>query len=125
MIDRAAKLGTKLEWMGSDVKAITGPMRGIRFDKESQRKIWFNGLAISYSGSSTTKTHDRNTFIELGNGETVSDSAMEDCLRIMEEECVAIPWRKGDVMLVDNLMVLHSRRPLIKPPRSILASLCK
>ncbi|XP_023759478.1 clavaminate synthase-like protein At3g21360 [Lactuca sativa] len=126
--ERAAKLGTKLEWMGSDhdhVKAITGPMPGIRFDKESQRKVWFNGLAVSYSGSLTTKNNDRNTFIELGNGEPVSDEAMEDCLRIMEEECVAIPWKKGDVMLVNNLMVLHSRRPLIKPPRSILASLCK
>ncbi|CAN1836787.1 Clavaminate synthase-like protein At3g21360 [Linum perenne] len=42
----------------------------------------------------------------------------------MEEESVAIPWEKGDVLLIDNLAVLHSRK-LFTPPRRILAALCK
>lgn len=73
MIDRAAKLGTKLEWMGSDhdhVKAITGPMPGIRFDKESQQKIWFNGLAVSYSGRLSLNKHQHiqiSHYIIMGN----------------------------------------------------------
>ncbi|KAI3786129.1 hypothetical protein L1987_45260 [Smallanthus sonchifolius] len=61
----------------------------------------------------------------LGNGEVVPDEAMRDCLKILEEECVIIPWKKGDIMLVNNPAVLHSRLPLLKPPRRILASLCK
>ncbi|KAI3521497.1 hypothetical protein L1887_10967 [Cichorium endivia] len=121
--ERAAKMGSKLEWMENAVKCKTGPVTAIRFEKESQRKTWFNNLAIGYDANG--KIHDGETFVELGNGEPVSDPAMEDCLRIMEEECVAIPWKKGDVMLVNNLMVLHSRRPLLKAPRRILASLCK
>ncbi|KAI3740650.1 hypothetical protein L2E82_31120 [Cichorium intybus] len=123
--ERAAKQGTKLEWMGNAVKTITGPMPGVRFDKGSQRKTWFNSLANSYGGPANAEIYDDKRSIEFGNGEPLSDDAMKDCLRILEEECVAIPWKKGDVMLVNNLMVLHSRRPLIKPPRRILVSLCK
>ncbi|KAI3801893.1 hypothetical protein L1987_30010 [Smallanthus sonchifolius] len=121
--ERAAKLGTKLEWMGNDVKIITGPVPAIRFDKERQVKTWFSNLTGPVSGDD--KIFDQATCVELGNGEVVPNDAMEDCSRFLEEECVAIPWKKGDVMLVNNLMVLHSRRPLLKPPRRILASLCK
>ncbi|KAI3777870.1 hypothetical protein L1987_47673 [Smallanthus sonchifolius] len=123
--ERAAKQGIKLEWMGNTAKMITNPLPAIRFDKESGRKTWFNSLAVSYSGPASEKIRSGNAFAELGNGDHVDDDAMKDLFKILEEECVAIPWKKGDVLLVNNLTVLHSRRPLITPPRRILASLCK
>ncbi|GJW59700.1 ribonuclease H-like domain-containing protein [Tanacetum coccineum] len=52
--------------------------------------------------------------------EFLPDDAKEYILRIMEEECVVIPWKKGDVMLVNNMMVLHARKPLLKPPRKAI-----
>jgi alpha-ketoglutarate-dependent taurine dioxygenase len=49
---------------------------------------------------------------------------MAACDQVLEEECVAVPWRHGDILLIDNWAVLHSRRSF-EPPRRILASLCK
>ncbi|KAL7603303.1 hypothetical protein Lser_V15G18033 [Lactuca serriola] len=123
--ERAEKQGTKLEWIGNTAKSITGPMPAIRFDKENQRKTWFNSMVVGYNDPRDPQHCDVNISTKLANGEPLSDTVMQDCLRIMEEECVAIPWKKGDVMLVNNLMVLHSRRPLVTPPRQILVSLCK
>ncbi|KAI7741351.1 hypothetical protein M8C21_029256 [Ambrosia artemisiifolia] len=119
--ERAAKQGTKLEWMGNAVKIIMGPLPAFRLEKESQRITWFNTLVSSNAGP---MKDDHDTHVELGNGDLLPAHAVKDCVKIMEEECVAIPWKKGDVMLVNNLMVLHGRRPLLKPPRQILASLC-
>ncbi|GJU51007.1 clavaminate synthase-like protein [Tanacetum coccineum] len=77
------------------------------------------------SGSKNDKTQQPDSFATYGNSDPVFEyDALEDCLRIMDEECVIIPWKKGDVMLVNNLMVLHARQPLLKPPRRVLASLC-
>ncbi|CAH1435075.1 unnamed protein product [Lactuca virosa] len=118
--ERAAKLGIKIEWIGNAAKATTGPLPAIRFDKESRRKTWFNPITTTYSGPA-----GKSFFVEIGNGDPVSDDAVEDYRKILEEECVAIPWKKGDILLISNLMVLHGRRPLLKPPRRILASLCK
>ncbi|KAD2806211.1 hypothetical protein E3N88_39588 [Mikania micrantha] len=124
--ERAAKHGTRLEWAENTAKIITGPLPATGFDEENDRKTWFNSLAVAYRGPATEKTNSRGyTWVELGNGMPMDDDAMKDMLKIMEEECVVIPWKKGDVLVVNNLMVLHSRRPLIKPPRRILASLCK
>ncbi|KAJ0528159.1 putative TauD/TfdA-like domain, taurine dioxygenase TauD-like superfamily [Helianthus annuus] len=120
--ERAVKQGTKLEWMGNMAKTITGPVAAIRFDEATGRKTWFNSLAVAYNVPTSEK---QSTSVELGSGDPVDYDAMKDMLRILKEECVAIPWKKGDVLLVNNLTVLHSRWPLIKPPRRILASLCK
>ncbi|KAJ0569764.1 putative TauD/TfdA-like domain, taurine dioxygenase TauD-like superfamily [Helianthus annuus] len=121
--ERAAKLGTKLEWMGNVVKMIIGPMPAIKYDEERRIKTWFNNLTGPVNGDD--KVFDQATCVDLGNGELVPNDAMEDCVRFLEEECVVIPWKKGDIMLVDNLKVLHSRQPLLKPPRRILVALCK
>lgn len=111
-MDRAAKLGMKLEWMEDSVKTILGPLPAFKLDKTRNRMTWFNNLLTVKDAS-------------FGNGEPLPDGTVDECSRILDEECVAIPWEKGDVLLIDNLAVLHARRPLIKPPRSILASLCK
>ncbi|GKA32441.1 clavaminate synthase-like protein [Tanacetum coccineum] len=118
--EMVAELGTKLEWIGNAVKLITGPLPAIRiFDQESQHKVWFNNLSTGKIGVMTNDIHDQDAFVELGNGDLVPEQAKKDCLEILEEECVVIPWKKGDVMLVNNLMVLHARQPVLKPPRRV------
>ncbi|KAH0452176.1 hypothetical protein IEQ34_019475 [Dendrobium chrysotoxum] len=44
--------------------------------------------------------------------------------QLLEENCIDIKWQKGDVLLLDNFVVQHARRPG-KPPRRLLASICK
>ncbi|XP_076939307.1 clavaminate synthase-like protein At3g21360 [Bidens hawaiensis] len=123
--ERAAKLAGKLKWTGNSVKMISSSLPVKRIEEESGRKTWFNSLAVAYCGPATENVDNHNTSVELGNGSPVGDDAVKYLLKVMKEECVAIPWKKGNVVLVNNLTVLHSRRPLIKPPRRIPASMCK
>ncbi|KAJ0008192.1 hypothetical protein Pint_29597 [Pistacia integerrima] len=121
--ERAAKLGTKLEWMkDGGVKTTIGPIPAIKYDKLRQRKIWFNSMVPAYIGWKSEQNDPVG--VTFGDGKPLPADIIYDCLKIMEEECVAIPWQKGDVLLIDNLAVLHARRSS-NPPRRILASLCK
>ena len=45
--------------------------------------------------------------------------------RIFREESVAVQWRAGDVMLINNLQVMHARETFVdgEAPRRVLASL--
>lgn len=121
MFDRAAKLGMKLEWMKDSVKTIMGPIPAIKFER--QRKIWFNSMVAAYTGWKDVR-NDPVKAVTFGDGNPLPAHIIYDCLKILDEESVAIPWQKGDVLLLDNLAVLHSRRPF-NPPRRVLASLCK
>jgi hypothetical protein len=50
--------------------------------------------------------------------------AMEDAMRIMKEICISFTWQYGDILLLDNRTVMHSRNPYVGP-RRILASLAR
>ncbi|XP_054784234.1 clavaminate synthase-like protein At3g21360 [Prosopis cineraria] len=122
--ERAAKLGMKLEWLeDGGVRTIMGPVPGIKLDKARQRKIWFNSMVAAYTGWEDER-NDPVKAVTFGDGQPLPGDVVHDCLRILEEESVAIPWQKGDVLLLDNWAVLHSRRSFT-PPRRVLASLVK
>lgn len=121
--ERAAKLGMKLEWTEEGAKTIMGPIPAIKFDKSRNRKVWFNSMVAAYTGWED-KRNDPRKAVTFGDGKPLPEDIVHDCLRILEEECVAVPWQRGDVLLIDNWAVLHSRRPFV-PPRRVLASLCK
>ncbi|PRQ51098.1 putative TauD/TfdA-like domain-containing protein [Rosa chinensis] len=120
---RAAKLGMKLEWLEDGVKSIMGPIPAVKYDSTRQRKIWFNSMVAAYTGWEDAR-NDPVKAVTFGNGNPLPADVIYDCLKILEEESVAIPWQKGDVLLLDNLAVLHSRKSFT-PPRRVLASLCK
>ncbi|XP_059303176.1 clavaminate synthase-like protein At3g21360 [Lycium ferocissimum] len=121
--ERAAKLGMKLEWIEDGVKTVMGPIPGIKFNQERKQKIWFNSMVAAYTGWKDAR-NDPVKAVTFGDGQPLPAEVVHDCLSILEDESVAIPWKKGDVLLIDNLAVLHSRKSFI-PPRRVLASLCK
>ncbi|KAJ4849094.1 hypothetical protein Tsubulata_036012 [Turnera subulata] len=122
-LNRAAKMNTRLEWLeNGGLKSITGPVQAIRYDESRDRKIWFNVIGAA---ARTEEGKDPLLVITFGDdGEPLPVDILHDCVKILEEESVAIPWRRGDFMLVDNLAVTHARRSC-NPPCRVLASLCK
>lgn len=122
--ERAAKNGAKLEWLdsGDTVNVIIGPAPAIKHDKSRNRNIWFNSLSMA--ASLKNAQNELPVTVTLGDGKPLPANVVLDYPKIVEEESVAIPWRKGDVLWIDNLAVLHARRPCFTP-RRVLASLCK
>lgn len=112
-----------MEWLEDGVKTVTGPIPAIRLDQTRGRKIWFNSMVAAYTGWEDAR-NDPVKAVTFGDGTPLPADLIHECLNILEEESVAIGWKKGDILLLDNLAVLHSRRSF-DPPRRILASLCK
>ena len=44
--------------------------------------------------------------------------------RLVRHAAIRFPWRKGDILLVDNFLVSHGRDPF-KGPRRILVSMAE
>ena len=60
--------------------------------------------------------------IQFGDGSDISEESMEVVCEIAENITYDHFWQKGDLLLVDNFLVMHGRRPFVGT-RKVLASL--
>ena len=80
-------------------------------------------MVAAYTGWVDSR-NDPTKAVCLGDGTAVNGDALTKTADAMTEEAVAFQWQKGDVLWIDNALVLHSRRPFTGE-RRILASIAK
>lgn len=79
-LNRAAKLGMKLEWTKDGVKTITGPIPAIKLDKTRGLKVWFNITIAAYTGWKDARNDPLKT-ITFGDGKPLPAHINYDCER--------------------------------------------
>ena len=93
----------------------------IRTDERSGVKTFFNSMVAAYTGWIDSRNDPRRAVI-CGDGTAVDGDALEATAVAMNEESVAFRWEAGDMLWIDNRLVMHARRPY-EGPRRILASI--
>ncbi|WP_161973846.1 TauD/TfdA family dioxygenase [Hwanghaeella grinnelliae] len=59
--------------------------------------------------------------VVYGDGSEI-DIADLQCIRDVSKQCeVLFPWQAGDVMVIDNILAMHGRKPFTGPRRVIVA----
>ncbi|XP_002960924.2 clavaminate synthase-like protein At3g21360 [Selaginella moellendorffii] len=120
---RAEKVGSRIEWLDNDeARFISNPCPGVKINPHTGEKVWFNTIAGIQVFKASTPPGSFDAY--FGDCSPFPQDALDACLRILDEEKVAFPWQKGDVLIVDNANVLHARQPS-KRPRTVLVSLLK
>lgn len=116
--------GTTFEWLADGcLKTVSAPLPAIKEDPRNGNKVWFNSIIAVYRGWRDSR-NDPMKCITFGDGTPMPADVMDGLEAILEDLAADVTWQSGDVYLVDNLQVLHARRPFT-PPRRILASLVK
>jgi alpha-ketoglutarate-dependent taurine dioxygenase len=57
-----------------------------------------------------------------GDGSAIEQSALDHILSVYDQETVTFPWRAGDILMLDNMLVAHGRKPYTGP-RKILVGM--
>ncbi|KAG2552133.1 hypothetical protein PVAP13_9KG434623 [Panicum virgatum] len=85
----------KLEWTDDGVKTIMGPIPAAKWDESRGRKIWFNSMVAAYTGWKDARNeNDPVKAVTFGDGRlALARRRDRRCGRILEEECVAVPWQ--------------------------------
>ncbi|KAA8532753.1 hypothetical protein F0562_032786 [Nyssa sinensis] len=115
---RAKALGMDMEWLpNGGVKTILGPRALTKvFDGRKGRRMWFNTI-VGMHGKELSSA-------SMADGSEIPEEVAKRCEEIIEEESIQFKWEKGDVLFLDNLALLHGRRPSL-PPRRVLVTTCK
>ncbi|KAL1568486.1 clavaminate synthase-like protein [Salvia divinorum] len=115
---RGKALGMEMEWLADGgVKTILGPRPLTRvFEGRKGRKMWFNTIVGMHGNELSSAT--------MADASEIPDEMVRRCQEIIEEESIQFKWQMGDVLFLDNVALLHGRRPSL-PPRKVLVATCK
>jgi len=94
-------------------------------------RVWFNHVAFWHVSSLPAQVREAmlsvfsedelpyNTY--YGDGSPIEDSVVQKIRDAYAEETVVFPWQRGDLLMLDNMLVAHGRNPFSGERKVIVA----
>ena len=76
--------------------------------------------ALQSSLRSLFELEDLPRHVIYGDGSPLEEESLDIIRRAYDAETVAIPWQRGDVLMLDNMLVAHGRRPFMGPRKVVV-----
>ncbi len=115
--------GIEFEWKDENNLRTRQICQAVATHPKTGEMVWFNQAHLFHISSlqssvresllSMLKEEDlpRNAF--YGDGSKIETSVIEEINAIYQQEAVIFPWEEGDILMLDNMLVSHGRRPFV------------
>ncbi len=118
---RLKSLGYGWSWFDGGVLRACSPALPAVRTLSGGKSVFFNQLVAAWRGWSDSRNEAERS-ISFGDHSEIPDKDMQIVAETAEEITVDLRWQAGDMALVDNMQVMHGRRPY-SGRRLVLASL--
>jgi len=118
--ERLRDLNYSWQWIDGCLKATTPQLPAV-MQVAPGRRTFFNQLIAAFSGW-TDSRNDPSEAVRHGDGSRLDTCAVHEAAAIADEIAFDVQWQPGDVVLIDNTITMHARRPF-QGTRKVLASL--
>jgi len=103
-------LGYTWHWDDGDaLRAQTAALPAIKTLADG-RKVFFNQLIAAYCGWQGVNENPGSALC-FGDNTALEKSSLDTIVAIAESLSYNVPWQDGDVVVLDNNLVMHGRRP--------------
>jgi len=121
--------GIEWEWTGPDRLRTRQRRPATARHPQTGQELWFNQAHLFNVGSLDTDTSaamlsmfsmedlPRNSY--YGGGSPIEAETLRHLHDVYARSTSVFPWRQGDILIADNMLVAHGRQPY-KGPRKIL-----
>lgn len=120
---RLRELRYEWEWLDGDCLRATTPALPAVVLMPDGRKVFFNQLIAAFCGWKDER-NDPSKAIRHGDRTPLDAEAVRVAVQLAEELAFDLTWQVGDVVLVDNMIAMHARRPFVGA-RKVVASLAQ
>jgi alpha-ketoglutarate-dependent taurine dioxygenase len=113
--------GIRHEWLTEDLLRTEQDCPAVARHPDTGEAVWFNQAHLFHVSSHTPENRKAllETFGEdrlprhsyYGDGEPLEEEVLDLIRGIYEEEKIAFPWQRGDLLLLDNMLYSHGRDP--------------
>lgn len=121
----------EFEWIGEDKVRTRQKRPATAKHPDTDESLWINHATVLNVFSIEPKLQQmmlkffkdkdlpNNTY--YGNGESIDKETILKLKKAYDDEAVSFPWEKGDVLMLDNMMVAHGRKPFSGSRKVVVA----
>lgn len=126
-----AEAGLSWRWDGDQLRT-SQVCQAVTRHPVTGEQVWFNQAHLFHPSALDEETRDamlalfgtdglpRNAL--FGDGTEIPDADLDHVRAAYRAEMVDVDWCSGDVLLIDNVLAAHGRRPYT-PPRRVLVAM--
>ncbi|MDB9510449.1 TauD/TfdA family dioxygenase [Kamptonema animale CS-326] len=114
-------LGIQLEWKNNNRLKTSQVCQAVAQHPRTGEMVWFNQAHLFHISNlepavreellATFKSEDLPRNAYYGDGSPIEDSILEEIRGCYQQETVIFSWEEGDVLLLDNMLAAHGRKP--------------
>ena len=125
------KAGMNVQWKGDDHLRTSQVCQAVAEHPVTGEMVWFNQAHLFHVSSLDPNVRSslqsgergdepRNAF--FGDGTEIDEAALTHIRAVYDSEMVTFPWQRGDVLILDNMLTAHGRKPY-RGPRQIVVGM--
>jgi len=114
--DRCREAGVAYEWRERDELVTWQDRHAVAVHPHTHEQVWFNQAHHFHPRTLTAdakQIHERDGVAPwnayYGDGASISDDTIDEIVECYEREEITFPWEKGDLLVIDNMLVAHGR----------------
>lgn len=118
---RLSNLGYSWTWLPQGELKVSTPVLPAVKELPNGTEVFFNQLIAAYRGWDDKRNKGEKS-VTFGTGDEIPADDLAMTASLAEQITEDVAWEQGDVVLIDNYMMMHGRRPF-EGSRAVLASL--
>jgi alpha-ketoglutarate-dependent taurine dioxygenase len=121
--DYCRKAQVEFEWSGENQLRTRHRSQVLGRHPRTGEAVWFNQAHLFHVSRLAAEVRDwllaafgeqnlpRNVY--FADGSEIDPAMLDEIVRVCDEQSIVFPWHEGDVLMLDNMLTAHGRKPFI------------
>ena len=113
----------EFEWIGADQLRTRQIAPVVETHPRTGELVWFNQAHLFHVSALSAEVRDwllvaygeqnlpRNVY--FADGSPIDPAMLDEVIQVYRDQSIVFPWREGDVLMLDNMLTAHGRKPFV------------
>lgn len=129
--DYCQKANIVCEWKGQDHLRTSQVRSAVARHPLTQEKVFFNQIPLHHFSCLEASVQESllalfgkenlPRHVYYGDGSPIEDSLVAEIVNLYWENTISFPWQQYDILMIDNMLVAHARKPFAGARKIVVA----